>query len=105
MVFRVEITDPARDDIDSATAYIAQDSPSAAQKWMSGLDNLIQSLEAMPERYPVIPESIGMTRSYRGAVYHSHRVIFRIDEEQNVVYVIRLYHGARRPLTDHDLAP
>jgi len=105
MAFRIEIAQPAIDDIDEAVAFIAQDSPSDAAKWKAGLEKLIFSLRDMPTRYPIIPEAIDLQRSYRSVIHHSHRVVFRIDDEIGVVYVVRVYHGARRPLTEGDVDP
>jgi plasmid stabilization system protein ParE len=43
MAFDIEITDPARDDIDDAVTFIAQNSQ-AARKWKTALQALIVSL-------------------------------------------------------------
>lgn len=66
---------------------------------------LILSLQEMPGRFPVIPEAEELGLPYRSALHHSHRVIFRVDAEKNTVYVVRVYHGARRPLTPEDVDP
>ena len=105
MAFSVEITDPARDDIDDAVTFIAQKSRPAARKWKTELQSLILSLQEMPGRFAVIPEAAEMGMLYRSAPHRSHRVIFRVDEQKNTVYVVRVYHGARHPLTDEDIDP
>lgn len=106
MAFDVEITDPARDDIDDSVMLIAQNSTAAARKWKTELQSLILSLQEMPGRFPVIPEAGALGLPFCSAPHHSHRVIFRVDAENNTVYVVRVYHGARHPLTfgDIDLA-
>ena len=103
MAFSVEITDPARDDIDNSVAFIAQKSQSAARKWKTELQALILSLQEMPGRFAVIPEATDLGIPYRSAPHHSHRVVFRIDELNNTVYVVRVYHGSRRPLSSEDI--
>ena len=103
MAFSVEITDPARDDIDNAVAFIAQNSTATARKWKIKLQSLILSLHEMPGRFPVIPEAAEIGIPYRSAPHYSHRVIFRIDEEKAMVYVVRVYHGAQHPLTSEDI--
>ncbi len=105
MAFSVEITDPARDDIDDSVAFIAQKSQLAARKWKTELQALILSLQDMPGRFAIIPEAAGLEMLYRSAPHRSHRVIFRIDEQANTVYVVRVYHGARHPLTCEDIDP
>ena len=104
MAFNIEITDPARDDIDSAVAYIAQVSTATARKWKTELQILILSLQEMPGRFPVIPEAGELGIPYRSALHYSHRVVFRIDDEKNIVYVVRVYHGAQHPLIPTDIA-
>ena len=105
MAFDVEITDPARDDIDDAVTFIAQNSPAAARRWKTALQTLILSLGEMPGRFAVIAEAEELGLPYRNAPHHSHRVIFRIDEVKNMVFVVRVYHGARRPLSPDDIDP
>lgn len=105
MAFSIEITDPARDDIDASVMFIAQKSQSAARKWKTELQSLILSLHDMPGRFAVIPEAAELGVFYRSAPHHSHRVIFRIDEQKNTVYVVRVYHGARHPLTYEEIDP
>jgi plasmid stabilization system protein ParE len=104
MAFSVEITDPARNDIDDAVTYIAQHSTANARKWKTELQSLILSLAEMPGRFPLIPEAEELDAAYRSARHYSHRVIYRIDNESGVVYVVRVYHGARQPLTRGDIA-
>ncbi len=103
MAFDVEITDPARNDIDDAVAFLARKSTTAAWKWKTALQALILSLNDMPGRFAVIAEAGELGLPYRSAPHHSYRVIFRIDEEKNTVYVVRVYHGARRPLSHEDI--
>jgi plasmid stabilization system protein ParE len=103
MAFDIEITDPARDDIDSAVTFIAQNSRPAAARWKTELQALILSLQEMPGRFPIIPEAAELQIPYRNVMHHSHRVVFRIDDAKNVVYVVRVYHGARHPLTHEDI--
>lgn len=105
MAFDVEITDPARDDIDDAVAFIARTSTATARKWKTEMQALILSLQEMPGRFALIAEAGELGLPYRSALHHSHRVIFRIDEEKNTVYVVRVYHGARRPLSHEDIDP
>jgi len=105
MAFDVEITDPARDDIDGAVTFIAQNSQASARKWKTTLQALILSLQEMPSRFTVIAEAGELGLPYHSAPHHSHRVIFRIDEQKNTVYVVRVYHGTRRPLSHEDIDP
>ena len=103
MAFKLRIVSRAKHDIDDAVAFIAIDSRTAAHRWKAGLQTLISSLRDMPSRFPPVSESTELEVPCRSARYHSHRVIFWIDTEHNTVYVVRVYHGARRPLTNDDI--
>ena len=64
MAFEVKVTEPAERDIDEASAYIALDSPSSAQKWSQEL-----WLREMPGRFPVIHEAEALGFPYRSALH------------------------------------
>jgi plasmid stabilization system protein ParE len=103
MAFDVYVTRKAQIDIDEYALTIAADSVVAAARWKDGLERLIVSLDTMPGRFSVIQEAARLGRPYRSVNYHSHRIIFRIDEAANAVYVVRVYHSARAPVVDEDL--
>lgn len=84
------ITDPARKDLDDIYDYIAQDSPAAAETFVTGL---VGSLYEMAD--------LGLTGSPRdwvrpGLRLHVHGkycAYFRVTDDDLVV--IRVVHGAR----------
>ncbi|BDI29564.1 hypothetical protein CCAX7_16150 [Capsulimonas corticalis] len=104
MTFSVEITASASDDIADVATFIAQDSEPSAAKWLAGLQTLIFSLQDNPGRFAVIPEAVELQIDYRFVLHHSHRIVFRIDDANRIVYVVRVYHGARNPLTNEDVS-
>ncbi len=101
MAHRVITLPQAEADAVEYAEYIAQDSREAAYKWLVGLEEAIESLSDMPERCAVIPEHGMFTRIFRHLHYHSHRIVFFIEE---VVVVARIYHGARDELRPDDLS-
>jgi plasmid stabilization system protein ParE len=103
MAFSLDISKAAEEDIQEAAAFIALDSPSAATRWHKELWELIFSLREMPARFPTIPEANKLKMPYRSAIHYSHRVVYRIDEAKNTVFVVRVYHGARHALRLKDL--
>jgi plasmid stabilization system protein ParE len=72
-----------------------QHSPHAARLWLEGLYAQIRSLSDYPNRFTVIPEAEELGFPYRASVYHSHRVIYAVHEEEQQVVVHRIYHSAR----------
>ena len=85
MEYRIDITDPAL--------------PGTAERWFRGLVEARYSLETMPERRPMIPEQPEFRFEIRHLLYGSHRIIFAVESEEEVVVIYRIYHGARRPLS------
>ncbi|MBS1701516.1 MAG: type II toxin-antitoxin system RelE/ParE family toxin [Armatimonadetes bacterium] len=92
------------DAIDYATYILMTSrSPESARKWLDGLYDEIKSLAKMPNRFPIIPESDELGSEYRSLLYHSHRVIYAVQEADSLVIVLRVYHSARLSLTRRDL--
>lgn len=102
MAYKVVSTKPAESDVEEIFNYIAQDSPEAALKWWFGFWEKIKRLGDLPFRFALIPEIESAGHPYRSCVYHSHRIIYRIDETNKTVYILRVYHSAREPLTQDD---
>lgn len=104
MAYQVKISNRAKQDLREAVGYIRTGSPDAANLWLNKFNALQKSLARMPARFAVIPEADDVGLPYRDALIFSHRVIYRIDEESSTVFIVRVYHGARRPLIRRDLA-
>jgi len=103
MAFRVELSNLAERDIVDAFEYIARDSPVSAHEWFEGLFAALSELRDLPARHSIIPEAEHIGRPLRSVNYHSHRIIYEALESEGVLYVVRLYHGTRRPLNLRDL--
>jgi plasmid stabilization system protein ParE len=61
------------------------------------------SLEQSPGRGSMVIEAALRTRDLRQIIYHSHRIVFHLDEQCEVVRVLRIYHGSRRALPQRDV--
>lgn len=69
MVYRVELTPRAVSDIEAAVEYIGQAAPTRVERWFLGLMDAVNSLDTMPERFPVAPESEELRKEIRQAFY------------------------------------
>jgi plasmid stabilization system protein ParE len=105
--YRIQILEPAEFDIFEYAQYIKFDRQDAlaSDRWVDGLDEAIAALAENPEQFNQIPEATKLGFPYRSFNYHSHRVIYAIHSEENLVLVHRVYHMARRPLTKRRLGP
>ena len=91
--FKVEIIPTAAADLAEIWDYIAQDSPVAANSFISTLEQQILSLAQFPERCTRIPENEILGSSYRHLITGAYRTIFRISG--STVITLRVVHGAR----------
>ena len=98
MTYKVQLTYRARQDAKESAAYLRERSPQAALKWMGGLKKLQDRLATFPSRFSKVPHTEVLRHDYRAALHYSHKVIFYIDDESNTVYIVRVYHSARKPL-------
>jgi len=73
--------------------YIADDSVNNATNFLLQLEENIYSLEAYPDRNPLIPENEFFGTNYRHFIYRKYRVVYRIVEKS--VYTLRIFHGAK----------
>ena len=98
MAYAVEITALALADTDECIAYIRRNSNDflPAMEWSQGLKEALRSLASMPERFPRLREPGFPAEDVRQSFYHSHRTVFEVLKESNVVRVLRIYHAARR---------
>ena len=69
--------------------YIAQDSPSAAEKWIAAVFSKVDQLRSSPEIGRVVPE-IGNER-FRELLYGNYRIVYRLETHQVSILTIR--HG------------
>jgi len=69
--------------------YIAQDKPSAAEKWVVAVFSKVDQLRCSPEIGRAVPE-IG-NESFRELIYGNYRIIYRLGKHQISILTIR--HG------------
>ena len=81
----------ARNALDAAVAYIAEDSPEGAKKVLDVVLRTASSLDALSERGRVVPEVSDPT--IREAFVYSYRLMYRVTDEE--VQIVGFVHGAR----------
>ena len=69
--------------------YIAQDKPSAAEKWIKTVFSKVEQLTSSPEIGRVVPEI--RNDQFRELIYGNYRIIYRIEKKQISILTIR--HG------------
>jgi len=85
-------------------AWIAtRGTPLVAERWVERIFEAIWSLEAFPERCPLVPERGLLEIEIRHRIVGDYRVLFAVDGR--AVIVIHVRHGNRGPASKEDLAP
>jgi plasmid stabilization system protein ParE len=69
--------------------YIAQDKPTAAEKWINTVFSKVAQLKFSPEIGRIVPEI--RNNQFRELIYGNYRIIYRIEQEKISILTIR--HG------------
>ena len=97
MTYRIVILPAAEAEIANAVAWIADQSPVAAARWLEGIRHAMSTLSEMPERCPVAGDDFGgevMVRQlFYGRRRNRYRILFTVKGD--TVQVLRVRHGAR----------
>ena len=96
MAYLVKITSRAERDLSLLYERINAGHSDAALKWYLDLKENILSLEAHPNRCPLISEKHGLRHLLFGKKPNIYRVIYRVLGRQKRVEVLHIRHGARR---------
>lgn len=101
MAFRVELSERAQADLSAIYDWLrSQQAGDTGERWFVALRQAISSLSTLPLRCPVAPESRDSPVEVRQLLYgrkpHVYRILFAI--EGDVVQVLHVRHGRRRPL-------
>ncbi len=98
MAYLVELTLRAERDLDYLYQRISADDSAVAARWFNGLEEAIYTLERLPRRCPVAPESQKAKRRLRHLLYGAKRdvcrVVYEIDELRKAVRVLTIRHAA-----------
>ena len=95
MTYRVEVTDRAARDLKHIYDIINAADVKQATTWFNGLEKLVLSLDQNPGRGPTIRETNGLRHLLYGRRRNVYRIIYAVDENNRVVTVIHIRHGAR----------
>ncbi len=99
--YRVEITDSVYEVIRNQAHYLAFEQKASlnAKRWLKGLWDKIDSLEKWPKRFSLAQENNYRPYEIRQLTYGDYLILFTIDENRHVVYVIGFRHGKQQPQT------
>lgn len=93
MGFKVILTPQSVNDLEEIVAFIAKDNPERARTFGNELINQALSVAVFPERGRVVPEA--GESLIREIIHGVYRIIYEIFPDQQAIYVLRFWHGAR----------
>jgi plasmid stabilization system protein ParE len=108
MIYPVEVTSFAIADAEQAYLWFRERSPEFAAVWYNGLFDAIQSLEKMPYRCSLAPESEDLDIELRQLLYgkrgQQYRILYTVEinerSGEEVVRVQRIRHQAQEVLNE-----
>lgn len=83
----------ARADLKDIVSYIADDNPRVAERFGYALIEASKALARFERKGRKVPEFD--IEDVRELIVSPYRLIYRIKERENVLEVVRLWHGAR----------
>lgn len=104
MKYRVLIQPRARQDMDEIHDFIGetQQQPLSAERWLDGIQAVIEGLASHPRRGRVVPEQalFGPETVIRQVLFHRHRILYSIVG--TAVQILQVRRGTRRDLLRDD---
>jgi toxin ParE1/3/4 len=93
MGFKVILTPQSLNDLEEVVVFIAKDNSERARTFGNELIDRALWIAVFPERGRIVPE-VGES-SVREIIHGAYRIIYEIFPDQQAIYVLRFWHGAR----------
>jgi addiction module RelE/StbE family toxin len=98
--FRVRLTAQALSDLEAIHASIARDSPQNAAGMIERILDAIDLLEIFPHRTVVERQDASLKYSVRSLAVKPYVIYFRVIDDERIVVIRHIRHGARRQPDD-----
>jgi plasmid stabilization system protein ParE len=93
MAFKIIWARQAREDLRDIVTFIALDNPIAAETFGYLLMTKVDTLASFPRLGRIVPEE--NDEDIREVIFRSYRIVYLVIEKQQVVAIMRVWHGAR----------
>ena len=102
IAYRVELTERAILDLEAIYTEIDAENSPTASNWYNGLEEIVLSLDHLPDRGVRIEEDRKLRQLLYGNKPHIYRIIYSIDRSARRVSIIHIRHGARDSFHQQD---
>jgi len=93
MALRLSWSPMAKYDLHDIAAFIGEDNPSAAESFINKIFHSTERLTDFPESGRIVPEFNDPI--IREIILKPFRIVFRVNNNKNLVEIIRVWHSAR----------
>ena len=97
MGYKIIMTDLASEDLNAITDYIQLQlgNAQAASAFLDAVGDCYDNLSAMPLMFEQCRDPRLRELGYRRAVIRHYVMVYRVAENEKVVYILRFFYGAR----------
>ena len=93
MAFKLIWSPSAKLDVKDITAFIAEDSISAAERFVRSLFQAVERLADFAESGRMVPEF--SDPAIREVIRRPCRIVYRVDSTKHIIEIARVWHSAR----------
>lgn len=97
MSCRLVVTKPAENDLADILQYISKalSAPKAASDFLDAVLKCYDNISENPLMYALCDNDRLKNKKYRKAIIKNYIMFYRVDEENNVIYIMRFIYGRR----------
>ena len=94
--YKIQLSIKAKNDYKRIINYIKNEllEPSIANKYADLINNEIQTLEYLPQKYAIIDYDVVKELEFRKLIIKNYIAFYRINEKEKIVEVHRILYGA-----------
>jgi len=93
--YKVELLQPAYDEIDEIFDYIFLDNPAAAEAMADRIFHRLHKLELFPESGTKLSDRVLKKYGFRMLVEEPYIIFYNLNPGLETAYIHRILHGAR----------
>ena len=97
MGYKIRVTPLGAKDLEEIVTYMTQelDNADAAASFLDEVDACYARMEEMPFLFEECHDPRLKALQYRRAIIRRYVMVYRVDEAEKTVYVLRFFYGAR----------